>query len=170
VVAGPGGLGDTAVIPPSARRANLAIDYVGYVPEADLPALTAGAAVFVYPSLYEVSDCPLAPSRWRRVFRRSLEWSSLPEVAGGRGAAGRPAQRCRARRGFAAHAALAFSTREFRRPAELFVRSIRWEVCAQKSWKSSKFVNTFITAGFVVHVANHFPELREFRSRVSPLP
>jgi len=29
------------------------VRYLGYVPESDLPALFAGAAAFVYPSLYE---------------------------------------------------------------------------------------------------------------------
>jgi len=62
VVAGPMGWADaeTAQLVRSVR-------YLGYVPERDIAALTAAAAVFAYPSLYEGLDF-----RWRRPWRRAF--------------------------------------------------------------------------------------------------
>src|SRR5258708_6538885 len=36
------------------------VKYLGYVPEDELPGLTAGATAFVYPSLYEGFGFPVA--------------------------------------------------------------------------------------------------------------
>src|SRR5207247_8842871 len=58
------------------------VDYLGYVPEADLPALTAGATVFVYPSLYEGFGLPLAQAMAAAVPAITSNVSSLPEVGG----------------------------------------------------------------------------------------
>ena len=44
------------------------IRYLGYVPETDLPALTAAAIGFVYPSLYEGFGIPVA-RQWPQVVR-----------------------------------------------------------------------------------------------------
>jgi glycosyltransferase involved in cell wall biosynthesis len=56
--------------------------YLGYVPESDLPALTAGAYAFVYPSLYEGFGLPLAQAMAAGVPAVTSTTSSLPEVAG----------------------------------------------------------------------------------------
>lgn len=58
------------------------IVYLGYVPEQDLPSLTAGAAVFAYPSLYEGFGFPLAQAMAAGVPCVTSRVSSLPEVAG----------------------------------------------------------------------------------------
>ncbi len=64
-------------------RSGLAgVHYLGYVPEADLPALTAGAAVFAYPSLYEGFGFPVAQAMACGVPVVTSNISSLPEVAG----------------------------------------------------------------------------------------
>lgn len=57
--------------------------YLGYVPEAELPGLIAGAAVFVYPSLYEGFGFPVAQAMAAGVAVVTSNISCLPEVAGG---------------------------------------------------------------------------------------
>jgi glycosyltransferase involved in cell wall biosynthesis len=55
---------------------------LGYVPEADLPGLTKGAAVLAYPSLYEGFGFPVAQAMACGVPVLTSSVSSLPEVAG----------------------------------------------------------------------------------------
>ena len=54
----------------------------GYIPDADLPALLAGAAFFCYPSLYEGFGLPILEAQSLGVPVMSAQSSSLPEVAG----------------------------------------------------------------------------------------
>jgi glycosyltransferase involved in cell wall biosynthesis len=81
VIAGPGGwaaektLARLAVQPPGVR-------YLGYVKEEDLPGLTAGAAAFVYPSLYEGFGIPVAQAMAAGVPVITSNTSCLPEIAG----------------------------------------------------------------------------------------
>ena len=56
--------------------------YLGYVPEPDLAPLTAAAAVFAYPSLYEGFGFPVAQAMAAGVPVITSNVSSLPEVAG----------------------------------------------------------------------------------------
>jgi glycosyltransferase involved in cell wall biosynthesis len=58
---------------------------LGYISEEDLPALTAGAAAFVYPSLYEGFGFPVAQAMAAGVPVITSNLSSLPEVAEGAG-------------------------------------------------------------------------------------
>jgi glycosyltransferase involved in cell wall biosynthesis len=81
VAAGPAGWGD----PPALERLRSGeggVRYLGYVPEEDLPGLTAGATVFVYPSLYEGFGLPVAQAMAAGVPLVTSNVSSLPEVAG----------------------------------------------------------------------------------------
>jgi alpha-1,3-rhamnosyl/mannosyltransferase len=55
---------------------------LGYVPEPELPALTAGATAFCYPSLYEGFGFPVAQAMAAGVPVITSNVSSLPEVAG----------------------------------------------------------------------------------------
>jgi alpha-1,3-rhamnosyl/mannosyltransferase len=73
VLAGPSGWG--AVRPGNYTQ-------LGYVPEAELPSLTAGAAAFCYPSLYEGFGFPVAQAMAAGVPVITSHLSSLPEVAG----------------------------------------------------------------------------------------
>ncbi len=57
--------------------------YLGYVPEPDLPALTAGATAFLYPSLYEGFGFPVAQAMAAGVPVLTSNLSSLPETTGG---------------------------------------------------------------------------------------
>jgi glycosyltransferase involved in cell wall biosynthesis len=56
--------------------------YLGYVPEADLPGLTAGATVFAYPSLYEGFGFPVAQAMAAGSPVITSNNSCLPEIAG----------------------------------------------------------------------------------------
>jgi len=58
------------------------VRHLGYVPEADLPALTAGAVMFAYPSLYEGFGFPVAQAMAAGVPVLTSNVSALPEVAG----------------------------------------------------------------------------------------
>lgn len=64
-------------------RATEGVRRLGYVPEAELPALFRGAALFVYPSLYEGFGLPVAQAMASGVAVLTSNVSSLPEVAGG---------------------------------------------------------------------------------------
>lgn len=65
----------------SAREHGTVLE-LGYVPEADLPAVYAGCAVFVYPSLYEGFGIPVAEGLACGVPVITSNRSSMPEVAG----------------------------------------------------------------------------------------
>src|SRR5258708_39368482 len=58
------------------------VQYLGYVPESDLPSLTAGATAFVYPSLYEGFGFPVVQAMAAGVPVITSNTSCLPEVAG----------------------------------------------------------------------------------------
>ena len=81
VVAGPQGWAAPATV----RRLKAqpeGVRYLGYVAEADLPGLTAGAAALFYPSLYEGFGLPVAQAMACGVAVVTSQGSSLPEVAG----------------------------------------------------------------------------------------
>jgi len=81
VVAGPIGWADRATV---ARLRSMAegVRYLGYVPEADLPGITAGAALLAYPSFYEGFGFPVAQAMAVGTAVLTSNVSSLPEVAG----------------------------------------------------------------------------------------
>lgn len=59
------------------------IRFIGFVEDADLPALYSGASLFVFPSLYEGFGLPLLEAMSCGVAVITSNTSSLPEVAGG---------------------------------------------------------------------------------------
>lgn len=59
------------------------VRYLGFVPEEDLPALYAGAALFVYPSIYEGFGLPPAEAMASGVPVVVANASCLPEITGG---------------------------------------------------------------------------------------
>jgi glycosyltransferase involved in cell wall biosynthesis len=61
------------------------VRYLGYVPEPDMPGLTAGAVMLVYPSLYEGFGLPLAQAMAAGVPVVTSNVSSMPEVVGDAG-------------------------------------------------------------------------------------
>ena len=81
VVAGPAGWASERTMA-RVRSGLPGIHYSGYVAEKDLPGLTAGAAVFAYPSLYEGFGFPVAQAMAARVPVLTSNTSCLPEIAG----------------------------------------------------------------------------------------
>lgn len=59
--------------------------YIGYVEEADLPAIYSGARAFFYPSLYEGFGLPVLEAMSCGIPVLTSDCSSLPEVAGDAG-------------------------------------------------------------------------------------
>lgn len=59
------------------------LHYLGFIPEADLPILYAGARLFVYPSIYEGFGLPVLEALASGVPVVTSNRSSLPEVAQG---------------------------------------------------------------------------------------
>jgi glycosyltransferase involved in cell wall biosynthesis len=79
VIAGPQGWSAEKTL---ARIRSEAV-YLGYVPEAEMPGLVAGATVFVYPSLYEGFGFPVAQAMAAGVPVLTSNSSCLPEITGG---------------------------------------------------------------------------------------
>lgn len=107
--------------------------YIGYVPEADLPGITAGATVFIYPSFYEGFGFPVAQAMAAGVPVITSAISSLPEVSGGAAALIDPSSPAEIRD---ALARLLTSPGERTRLAQAgIIRSqhFRWEICADRS-------------------------------------
>jgi alpha-1,3-rhamnosyl/mannosyltransferase len=78
VIAGPRGWNSDQTLARIEHKAT----YLGYVPEDQLPGLTAGATVFVYPSLYEGFGFPVAQAMAAGVPVLSSNNSCLPEITG----------------------------------------------------------------------------------------
>jgi glycosyltransferase involved in cell wall biosynthesis len=55
---------------------------LGYVPEPDMPGITAGAVALAYPSFYEGFGFPVAQAMAAGVPVMTSDLSSLPEIAG----------------------------------------------------------------------------------------
>jgi glycosyltransferase involved in cell wall biosynthesis len=68
-----------------ARRRRLRVHFPGYVADQDLPALFAGASLFVYPSLYEGFGIPLLFAMASGIPCVTSDGGALPEVAGDAG-------------------------------------------------------------------------------------
>jgi len=89
VIAGPIGWGGH----PELKRIHegiAGVRYIGYVPEASLPALTSGATIFAYPSLYEGFGLPVAQAMAAGVPVVTSNTSALPETTGGAALAADP--------------------------------------------------------------------------------
>jgi glycosyltransferase involved in cell wall biosynthesis len=78
VIAGMKGWGTEATL----ARIRAEATYLGYVPEANLPGLIAGATAFVYPSLYEGFGFPVAQAMAAGAPVLTANTSCLPEIAG----------------------------------------------------------------------------------------
>src|SRR5450755_5102176 len=82
VIVGPEGWQSAATLS-RLRTPAPGIRYLAYVPEPDLPAITASATVFVYPSLYEGFGFPVAQAMAAGAPVITSCVSALPEIAGG---------------------------------------------------------------------------------------
>jgi glycosyltransferase involved in cell wall biosynthesis len=81
VIVGSSGWGSEKTMARLASRPQ-GVRYLGYVPEDELPGLTAGAAAFLYPSLYEGFGFPVAQAMAAAVPVITSNTSCLPEIAG----------------------------------------------------------------------------------------
>ena len=78
IIAGPEGWHSTATM----TRILAESVYLGYIPEAEMPGLVAGASLFVYPSLYEGFGFPVVQAMAANVPVLCSNTSCLPEIAG----------------------------------------------------------------------------------------
>jgi glycosyltransferase involved in cell wall biosynthesis len=82
VIAGPEGWRSEATMAALRSGSIPGVHYVGYVPEAEMPGLFAGASAFVYPSLYEGFGFPVAQAMAAKVAVVTSSTSCLPEIVG----------------------------------------------------------------------------------------
>jgi alpha-1,3-rhamnosyl/mannosyltransferase len=134
VFAGPLGWASDATI--AALREGLnGVRYLGYVDEADLAGLTAGAAVLAYPSLYEGFGFPVAQAMASGVPVMTSNVSSLPEVAGDAAEYADP----RSVESIRSALRKLLESPELRRELGLRGRrraeDFRWDVCAARTWE-----------------------------------
>jgi glycosyltransferase involved in cell wall biosynthesis len=78
VIVGKSGWGDQSKI----RNQQSEISYTGYVEDADLPALYAGASIFAYPSLYEGFGLPIIEAMACGAPVITSDRGAMQEVAG----------------------------------------------------------------------------------------
>jgi glycosyltransferase involved in cell wall biosynthesis len=132
-LAGPPAWANAAVLDrlaaPSSR-----VCYLGYVPEADLPALTRGAVAFVYPSLYEGFGLPVAQALAAGVPVVTSHTSALPEVAGGGGLLVDPRSADELRRALCRLLEDADLRRRLGEAGRRHAEQFRLEQCARRSW------------------------------------
>ena len=82
LIAGPPGWSSEAIMARLESGRAEGVQYLGYVAEMEMPALTAGATAFVYPSLYEGFGFPVAQAMAAGVAVITSNTSCLPEIAG----------------------------------------------------------------------------------------
>lgn len=141
VVAGPAGWASDETMARLTSGRIAGVHYTGYVAEADLPGLTAGATVFAYPSLYEGFGFPIAQAMAAGVPVVTSDNSCLPEVAGD-GALTVDARSVSALSAALARLLESSKLRE-RLGAAGRARAMaryRWDVCARDSWSFFKDV------------------------------
>jgi glycosyltransferase involved in cell wall biosynthesis len=107
--------------------------YAGYVAEAELPSLVAGASLFVYPSLYEGFGFPVVQAMAANVAVLLSRNSCLPEIAGDAAAYVDP----RSTSDMAAQLGLLLDSPEERtrlaQMGRVRAECYRWERCAKES-------------------------------------
>lgn len=109
------------------------VRYLGYVPEADLPGLTAGAAAFVYPSLYEGFGLPVVQAMACGVPAITSSNSSLQEIAGSDAILVDPEDTESIAAAMAQVALSPSLVEDLRRRGRARAASFRWERTAQQS-------------------------------------
>lgn len=109
------------------------VRYLRYVPEKELPGLTAGATAFIYPSLYEGFGFPIAQAMACGVPVITSNTSCLPEVAGPGALFVDPMSPA----GIAAAIERLLTSPDLRarlgKAGALHAQQYRWEMCARKS-------------------------------------
>ncbi len=109
------------------------VRYLGYVPEEHLPGITAGASLFVYPSLYEGFGFPVAQAMAAGAPVLTSGVSSLPEVVGDTARLVDPYSVDEIRRALADLLLSPSVRQEMSRRGRERARMFQWAECAQKS-------------------------------------
>ncbi len=134
VVAGPWGWGDRAVF--DRLQAGISgLRYLGYVPEADLPGLTAAATIFAYVSLYEGFGLPVGQAMASGVPVVTSNVSSLPEIVGDAGLLADPRSRGEIRTALERLLLSPSLRAELAQRGRQRALGFTWAECARKSWK-----------------------------------
>jgi len=131
VLAGPEGWHNAGVV---ARARSMAVRYIDYVPEADLPAVTAGATVFAYPSLYEGFGFPVAQAMACGVPVLTSNVSSLPEITGDAGVLVDPLSVAEIAAGLQKLLLSEALRKKLGSAGRQRAERFRWEECARRSW------------------------------------
>jgi alpha-1,3-rhamnosyl/mannosyltransferase len=131
VVAGPAGWRDPGVLS-RLRSAPAGVRYLGYVPETELPGVTAGATAFVYPSLYEGFGFPVAQAMAAGVPVLTSNVSALPEVAAGAALLIDPRSAGEIRGGLEKLLLSPGLREELGRIGRIQAQRYRWRICAQE--------------------------------------
>jgi glycosyltransferase involved in cell wall biosynthesis len=134
VVAGPWGWGDRTVYE-RLRTGIPGVRYLGYVPEADLPALTRGAVIFVYVSLYEGFGLPVGQAMAAGVPVVASMASALPEVVGDAGLLADPRSRSEIRTGMERLLLSPSLRAELGGRGRKRMEAFTWRESARKSWQ-----------------------------------
>jgi glycosyltransferase involved in cell wall biosynthesis len=109
------------------------VRYLGYVPEPDLPSLTAGATVFVYPSLYEGFGFPVAQAMAGGVPVITSNLSSLPEITGGAALLIDPRSVAEMRAALERLLTSPATRAQLAQAGRVQAQRFRWDVCARQS-------------------------------------
>jgi glycosyltransferase involved in cell wall biosynthesis len=109
------------------------VRYLGYVPEPDLPALTAGAAVFLYPSLYEGFGFPVAQAMAAGVPVITSNLSSLPEITGGAALLVDPCSVAEIRAALDRLLTSPATRAQLAQAGRVQAQRFRWDICARQS-------------------------------------
>jgi alpha-1,3-rhamnosyl/mannosyltransferase len=129
LIAGPQGWGSVKTM----ARIHAEATYLGYVPEADLPGLVAGAAVFAYPSLYEGFGFPVAQAMAAGTAVLTSNVSSLPEITGTDAMLVDPNSAAEITRGLTELLESESRRADFATRARDRAQRFRWEACAARS-------------------------------------
>jgi len=132
VIAGPGGWAAQKTLARLAAKPE-GVRYLGYVAEAELPSLTAGATAFVYPSLYEGFGFPVAQAMAAGVPVITSNTSCLPEVAGDGALLVDPRSPAEIRAALERLLGSPDLQRQLRTAGKARAQQYRWEVCAKQS-------------------------------------
>jgi len=116
------------------RQGSDGVRYLGYVPEADLPGITAGATAFVYPSLYEGFGFPLAQAMASGVPTVTSCVSAMPEIAGDGALLVDPRSTAELRSAIARILSSASLREELAVRARRQAQQFRWGRSAARSW------------------------------------
>jgi glycosyltransferase involved in cell wall biosynthesis len=109
------------------------VHYLGYVPEDELPGLTAGATAFLYPSLYEGFGFPVAQAMAAGVPVITSNTSCLPEVAGEGALLVDPRSPSNIQSALEKLLTSPSLQQQLKAAGRARAREYRWEICARRS-------------------------------------